>query len=85
MFGLNIFVTILSFLLLHAYAVKKDLLETKISKAEKKYRLKTFLFIMALTVIVNLLDYHVSPNFIYLFLLVPIISTFRDIRINKLL
>ena len=31
-------------------------------------------------VIVNLLDFNLSRNFIYLFLLVPVISTIRDIR-----
>jgi hypothetical protein len=35
---------------------------------------------MALTVVVNLLDFNVSRKFIYLFLLVPVISTLRDIR-----
>lgn len=34
---------------------------------------------MGATVVVNLLDFNVSHNFIYLFFLVPVIFTFRDV------
>lgn len=78
-FGANIFITILLFLLMFHYAYKKDFLEEKVSKEEKKYIHQTLYIIMAVTIIVNLLDFNVSHNFIYLFFLIPIISTIRDI------
>ncbi|WP_296801500.1 hypothetical protein [uncultured Methanobrevibacter sp.] len=55
-------------------------LENNPSKTEKRYVLKTFLIIMGLTIAVNLLDFNFSEDFIYLFLLVPVISTLRDIN-----
>ena len=78
-FGLNIFLVIVSFLLMYYYADSRRFLEKMPSKEEKNYIFHTFLILMGLTVIVNLLDFNVSSNFIYLFLLVPIISTIRDI------
>ena len=79
-FGLNIFLTISFFLLMYLYADSRKFLEKMPSKEEKKYVLHTFFILMALTVIVNLLDFNISGNFIYLFLLVPVISTIRDIK-----
>ena len=78
-FGLNIFLTIVIFLLMYYYAYSRKFLENMPSKEERNYIYHTFFIIMGLTVIVNLLDYNVSSNFIYLFLLVPVISTIRDI------
>ena len=80
LFGLNIFLTAVVFLLVYHYAESRKFLEKMPSKNEKRYVLHTFLIIIGLTVIVNLLDFNVSSNFIYLFLLVPVISTFRDIK-----
>lgn len=77
--GLNILLTIILFLLMYWYASKRGFLEYVPSKNEKKYIYNTFYIIMALTVIINLLDYNVSHYFIYLYYLVPIISTIRDI------
>lgn len=79
-FGINIMVTIFLFLLMFRYAYNRGFLENKPSKDEKKYIYNTFFIIMGLTVCVNLLDFKVSSNFIYLFLLVPVISTLRDIN-----
>ena len=79
-FVLKIFLTILFFLLMYHYADSRKFLEKLPSKEEKRYVLNTFFIIMGLTIIVNLLDFNVSSNFIYLFLLVPIISTLRDIN-----
>ena len=79
-FGINILLTILFFLIIYSYAYKKGFLENNPSKSENKYVFNTLLLIMGLTVIVNLLDFNVSSNFIYLFLLVPVISTLRDIN-----
>ena len=79
-FGLNIFLTIVSFLLMYYYAYRRKFLEPMPSNKELHRVVHTFYIIMGLTVVVNLLDFNVSSNFIYLFLFVPIISTFRDIR-----
>lgn len=80
LFGLNIFLTILFFLFMYIYAYNKGFLENRPSKSEKRYVLNTFIIIMGLTIVVNLLDYNISEDFIYLFLLVPVISTLRDIN-----
>ena len=79
-FGINIMLTIASFLLMYYYANNRGFLENKPSSFERKYVYKTFGIIMGLTIVVNLLDFNVNPNFIYLFLLVPVISTLRDIN-----
>lgn len=78
-FGLNILLTILSFLLMYHYAMTRGFLNKKVSEDEKKYVNNTLYIIMIITIIVNLLDFNVNHNFIYLFLLVPIVSTLRDI------
>ena len=65
---------------MYHYADSRKFLEKTPSKDEKRYIINTFIILMALTVIVNLLDFHVSNKFIYLFLLVPVISTIRDIH-----
>lgn len=79
LFGLNIFLTLVAFFFMYHYADRRNFLEDNPSKEEKNHVVHTLLIIMGLTVIVNLLDFNVSGNFIYLFLLVPVISTFRDI------
>ena len=79
-FGINIFLTLLLFMIMYTYAYRKGFLENPPSKKENRYVFNTLVIIMALTVVVNLLDFKVSGNFIYLFLLVPVISTIRDIN-----
>ena len=79
-FGLNIFLTIVIFLLMYLYADKRNFLESKPSKEEKNHVIFTFVILMALTICVNLLDFNISGKFIYLFLLAPVISTIRDIQ-----
>ena len=78
-FGLNILLTIVFFLCMFHYAHKRGFLDDYISEEEEKYVYHTLYIIMGVTIIVNLLDFNVNPNFIYLFLLVPIISVVRDI------
>ncbi|WP_407414456.1 TMEM175 family protein [Methanobrevibacter sp.] len=78
-FGLNIFLTIVFFLLMYYYSYSRNFLEKTPSHDERHYIYHTFFILMGLTVIVNLLDFNVSSNFIYLFLLVPVISAVRDI------
>lgn len=80
LFGLDIFLTISFFLLMYYYAYSRKFLEKIPSNDERHYIYHTFFILMGLTVIINLLDFNVSNNFIYLFLLVPVISTIRDIR-----
>ena len=80
LFGINIFLTILTFLIMYHHAYTKGFLEKKPSKSEKRYIINTFIILMGITIAVNLLDYNVSEDFMYLFLLVPVISTIRDIR-----
>jgi len=79
-FGINILLTIISFLFMYIYASRRDFLEEKPTKEEKRHVLITLGSIMGLVVIINLLDFNVSSNFIYLFLLIPVISTVLDIR-----
>ena len=80
LFGINIFLTIVSFLIMYQYAYNKGFLENNPSKTEKKYVFNTFILIMLLTIVVSVLNYHFSEDFMYLFLLVPVISTLRDIN-----
>ena len=79
LFGLNIFLTIVFFLLMYYYAYSRNFLERIPSDDERHYIYHTFFILMGLTIIVNQLDFNISRNFIYLFLLVPVISTIRDI------
>ena len=81
-FGINILLAIISFLLMYLYATKKDFMEVKPTKKEKNHVLLTLGSIMGLTVIVNLLDFNISSNFIYLFLLIPVVSTMLDTWYN---
>ena len=79
-FGLNILSVVVFFLLMFYYAHKRGFLEEYTSEEDKKHVYNTLYIVMGATVIVNLLDFNVNPNFIYLFLLVPIISTIRHIQ-----
>lgn len=79
-FGANIFLVILFFLFMFYYAHKRRFLEEYTTQNEKKYVFHTLYMLMGITVIVNLLDFFVNPNFIYLFLLIPIVSTLRHIQ-----
>ncbi len=78
-FGIDILLTNVFFILMYYYADKRNFLEIKPTDVEKKHVLNTLEIILLLTVIVNLLDFNVSSNFIYLFLLVPVVSTIRSI------
>ncbi|MBR0472090.1 MAG: DUF1211 domain-containing protein [Methanosphaera sp.] len=78
-FGLNVFIVLASFTYLYNYAYSRNFLENEPSDQERKYVLETFLITMILTIIINLLDYNVSPRCIYLFLLIPVITTIRDV------
>ena len=79
-FGVNILLVIIFFLIMFHYAHKRGFLEEYTSEEDKKYVFHTLYMLMGVTIIVNLLDFNVNPNFIYLFLLIPIISTLRHIQ-----
>ncbi len=79
-FGANILITNIFFLLMFHYAYRKGFLEDDVSKEERKYIYHTLYMIMGTTIAVNLLDFNISHNFIYLFFLIPIISIIRDIN-----
>ena len=78
-FGANIFLALVFFYFMFHYAHKRRFLEEYISEEDKKYVYHTLYILMGVTVVVNLLDFNINHNFIYLFLLVPIISIIRDI------
>ena len=78
MFGVNVFLVVLTFFALFNYAYSKDFLEKKPSDIEIVYTYHSFFIIMLYTIGVILLEFFVSGVFIYLFLLIPIFSTLRD-------
>ena len=78
-FGLNILLVIVCFLFMFYYAHKRGFLEEYTSDEDKKYVFHTLYMLMIVTVIIIALDFYINPNFIYLFLLIPIISTVRHI------
>ena len=80
LFRKNIFSTLVLILLMYMYAYNKGFLENHLSKNENRYVINTFIIMMVITVIANLLDYHISGHFMYLFLLIPVISSLRDIN-----
>lgn len=80
LFGINIFLTLILFLIMYMYAYSRNFLENRPSKSETRYLLNTFIIMMVITVIANLLDFNISGHFMYLFLLIPVISTLRDIN-----
>ena len=79
-FGLNILLTIIFFLIMFYYAAKRGFLDEVAIKKDKKYVYHTLFIIMGFTVVINLLDFFINKNFIYLYLLVPVISTIRDVH-----
>ena len=79
-FGINILLTILFFLIMYLYAYNRGFLENNPSKREKKYVIHTLIIIIGITIVTNILNFYSTEDFMYLFLLIPIISTIRDIR-----
>ena len=78
-FGINILLVIIFFLLMLDYSSRRGFLEEESIGKDKKYIHHTLYIILAFAIIVNLLDFIVDKNFIYLFFFVPIISTVRDV------
>ena len=79
-FGFNIFLTIIFMVIMYWYANKRGFMVNELSREEKRYTYKTFLIMMILTVVIIILDFFTSQQFIYLYLVVPIVSTIRDIE-----
>lgn len=78
-FGINIAASIIMFLMMFEYAANKGFIPN-VKKSHKFYIFNTFYIMMLFTVLISVLEFLVSPNFIYLFFLVPVIFTLRDIR-----
>lgn len=78
-FGFNIFFTIIFMVIMYWYANKRGFMVNELSREEKRYTYKTFLIMMISTVVIIILDFFTSQQFIYLYLVVPIVSTIRDI------
>ena len=79
-FRINIFLVTLSFLIMYIYAGKKGFLEYYPSKSEKHYVANTFIMVLGITIGVTFFDMNTSQNFMFLFLLIPIITTIRELR-----
>ncbi len=79
-FGFNIFLTIIFMVIMYWYANKRGFMANELSREEKRYTYKTFLIMMILNVVIIILDFFTSQQFIYLYLVVPIVSTIRDIE-----
>ena len=78
LFGLNILLSLILFIVMFKYADKVNFLDHKIKESEKKYTYNTFYIFMVTTIIVTGLSYFVSEYCVYLLLLIPVISIIRD-------
>ena len=83
-FAVNIFCVVLTFSLVYFYAYRNNFLEIKPSDIQLAYIVHTSVIIMIVTVLVIILDFYVSGAFIYLLLLIPVISTVRDIHFHMI-
>ena len=83
-FVANIFCVVLTFLIVYFYAYRNNFLEIKPSDVQLAYIIHTSVIIMIVTVLVIILDFYVSGAFIYLLLLIPVISTVRDIHFHMI-
>lgn len=78
LFGLNVLLSLVLFIIMFKYVDKMNFLENDLTDVEKRFTFHTFYMLMGITVIVILLDFYVSQDFFYLFLLIPIVSIIRD-------
>lgn len=78
LFGITLTLTIVVFVLMIKYADYRNFIETSISREERTYIYSTLYIIFAMTVVITILDYYVSVDLIYLYVLLPIISIIRD-------
>ena len=77
LFGVNIFLILTILSLMFVYADKRGILTEDIMKG-KKNAYNTFLIVLIITAAVTLLNYLIPGHYIYLYLLIPIISSVRD-------
>ena len=84
LFGVNVFLVVLMFLFIYSYAYKRDFLESKPSDLQTAYIFHTFFIILMFTAAVAILTFFVSSYCIYLYLLIPVISTLRDIHFRMI-
>lgn len=80
-YGINILLTIITFLLILDYGYKHELIEPT-SMNKRRYITRTFIIIMLLTMAINILDFKTSHYFIYLYLALPFIMAIREAVYN---
>ena len=82
MFGLNIIFIVVLFAIIFTYADRTKIIEEDLIK-NKKNIYATLIIISVLTFIVTGLNYSIPGHYIYLYLIIPIISSVRDIMYRK--
>lgn len=78
LFGFNILLSLFLFVMMYTYVDKRNFLEGDITDAEKRYTYHTFYLILAVSIFIIILDFSVSQDFFYLFLIIPVVSVIRD-------
>ena len=82
MFGLNIIFIVVLLAIIFTYADRTKIIEEDLIK-NKKNIYATLIIISVLTFIVTGLNYSIPGHYIYLYLIIPIISSVRDIMYRK--
>lgn len=82
LFSVNITLILFVLTVMFYYADYNGILTETVMKG-KVHAYKTFLIILAITIIVALLNFSIPGHYIYLYLLIPIISSIRDIKFRR--
>lgn len=82
LFSVNILLILFVLTLMFYYADSTGILEENIMKG-KKHAYHTFLIILGITIVVALLNFSIPGHYIYLYILIPIISSIRDIKFRR--
>ncbi len=82
LFNVNILLILFVLTLMFYYADSTGILEENIMKG-KKHAYHTFLIILGITIVVALLNFSIPGHYIYLYILIPIISSIRDIKFRR--
>ena len=82
MFGLNIIFIVVLLAIIFTYADRTKIIEEDLIK-NKKNIYATLIIISVLTFIVTGLNYSIPGHYIYLYLIIQIISSVRDIMYRK--
>ena len=81
-FGLNILTISVILVMIYIYSMKMDLLEG--TNKETKYFFNTLNLICIATVIITVFNLIIEKQIIYLYLVIPIVSSARDIYFRRL-